>query len=156
MTRTRVKPRAEIPLNEPCTRLVRETSQRYVRGFPEEARPASQSVSQSTFQPDTDATRSGGRERAGEKGRERKREVANLGKNAFPRDFVFHAWIIDVSPRFLSVDRNEENTFSRIEKKNTGAGEEERFSKKQRISLENGQVFRRKVSEGGFLESWQS
>lgn len=154
MTRTRVKPRAEIPLNEPCTRLVRETSQRYVRGFPEEARPASQSVNLSAWHWRDSKRREGkgGRERE----REREREVANLGKNTFPRDFVFHAWIIDVSPRFLSVDRNEENTFPRIEKKNTGAGEEERFSKKQRISLENGQVFRRKVSEGGFLESWQS
>lgn len=41
------------------------------------------------------------------------------------------------------IDRDEleedRNTFPRIEKKNT---EEERFPKKQRISLENGQVSR--------------
>lgn len=36
---------------------------RYVRGFPEEARPASQS----TFQPDTDAIQSGEKEAEGER-----------------------------------------------------------------------------------------
>lgn len=147
MTRTRVKPRAEIPLH-----ATRQRNEPTIRSRIPWRSSSRQSVSQPFSLTLTRLEAEGGKGRE----REREREVANLGKNAFPRDFVFHAWIIDVSPRFLSVDRNEENTFSRIEKKNTGAGEEERFSKKQRISLENGQVFRRKVSEGGFLESWQS
>lgn len=99
--RTRVKPRAEIPLNELCTRLVRETRQRDT--FEDSLKRLVPPVSQSTFQPDTDAIQSG--ERGRRDGRERK--VASPGKNAFPRDLVFRAWIIDVSPRFLSVDRNE-------------------------------------------------
>lgn len=67
---------------------------RYVRGFPEEARPASQS----TFQPDTDAIQSGEKEAEGERERESKK-WQSWAKMLF---LVFHAWIIDVSPRFLS------------------------------------------------------
>lgn len=53
---------------------------------------------------------------------------------------VFHAWIIDVSPRFLSGvggDELERTLFLESKKKDTDAGT---FPKKQWISLENGQV----------------